>query len=586
MRSLATGPAVLTCGDRPICPSSVHLLSFAWPPPAYCLPICTAQILPAGSCPPPVLFAGPSFVPTGLVGAISLRAAPTVPTVQLEGLAIAQDHRSDGSVALHVTGWLASHETLRDPVAAQHALEKLELRLSLCSAIDGCICVTPCFEDCCRGAVSGDPASLSVGRGVLRVRPPYERNSADTSGGSGLGGHGAAAPSLLVTTPELWWPRGHGKAHLYELRATVCRGSACDEDGALTRRIGLRRVELVQQPALPPSSGMPNGTSFFFRVNGVDVYSKGSNLIPAHVFATAEADEQWHWLLQQAADANMNMVRVWGGGRYQRDSFYERCSELGLMVWQVIACMLRPALPCPTPPCLRTPSCTRGALWWGRGAHFAPLALCGARVLTALFSAHTSQEMIFACALYPRNAPFLATVKREVHEQVSRLAHHACIVVWGGNNENEAALGWYAESRHNRDLYLADYVKLYVDTVVPAVRAADVDRRPIVDTSPSNGIVSNEPYVKRWLPTSSKRSGSPAGSFGDIHYYVRPRAKPDAAAHARPVVAGRSAASRALLPARCLLYTFTRSHALPQNYEADCEDSSTYPLARYVSEHG
>ena len=150
------------------------------------------------------------------------------------------------------------------------------------------------------------------------------------------------------------------------------------------------------------------------------------------------------------------------------------------------------------------------------------------------------QEMIFACALYPRDESFLALVDAEVRQQVRRLATHTSIVIWGGNNENEAALNWYEPSRGQRDLYLTDYVKLYVDTVMPAIRATDYDRRPAVDTSPSNGLLSVDPYVKRWGVTSTKAKAS-AGSWGDIHYY---------------------------------------------NYEADCEDASTYPLARFVSEHG
>jgi beta-mannosidase len=219
------------------------------------------------------------------------------------------------------------------------------------------------------------------------------------------------------------------------------------------------------------------------------------------------------------------LCAVWGGGRYQPDAFYEMAARLGLMVWQ---------------------------------------------------------EMIFACALYPRDDAFLALVDAEVREQVrcratrtwlsravtcchvlsravtwpkhhrtrrrfpatwqvSRLATQPAIVVWGGNNENEAALNWYAESRTQRDLYVTDYVKLYMDTVMPAVRAADADRRPAVDTSPSNGLVgTHQPLVKRWGVVSTKRDAS-AGSWGDIHYY---------------------------------------------NYAADCEEPDTYPLARFVSEHG
>ena len=134
--------------------------------------------------------------------------------------------------------------------------------------------------------------------------------------------------------------------------------------------------------------------------------------------------------------------------------------------------------------------------------------------------------MIFACALYPRDDAFLSLIKREISEQVSRdlarsrsicyrarasscdlpaiseqverLSRHASIVVWGGSNENEFALTWYNESKANRDLYLADYVKLYLDTMRPALAAADPDGRPFVDSSPSNGLVASEPYVKRW----------------------------------------------------------------------------------------
>jgi len=106
-------------------------------------------------------------------------------------------------------------------------------------------------------------------------------------------------------------------------------------------------------------------------------------------------------------------------------------------------------------------------------------------------------------------------------------------VIWGGNNENEGALTWYPESTANRDLYLADYVKLYVDTMATALRAVDTSR-PFVDSSPSNGLISEKPFVKRWGQVQDP-------AWGDVHYY---------------------------------------------NYAADCEDPDTYPKARFVSEHG
>ncbi len=431
---------------------------------------------------------GPSFVPTGLTGAMSLRA-PQESTAELEGVAMRQEHHLDGSVSIYVRGWLAADTSSDGDNGAASAAASPPSSLSLR--------VVLCFPQCDPSATSlegGTRFERWYGEGVL-IASPYA--------GADLSAHTSAeSPSIVLRTPQLWWPRGYGSPALYELQAAVCvqcapLDAAADAGesftraatlGSLVRRtVGMRTVELVTTPDTPPKVGLPNGTSFFFRVNGVDVFAKGANVIPAHIFSTTEwrSSSRWEWLLQQAAHANMNMVRVWGGGRYQPDAFYEAASRLGLMVWQ---------------------------------------------------------EMIFACALYPRDAAFLRSVDREVREQVSRLATHPSIVIWGGNNENEAALSWYEPSREARDLYLADYVKLYVDTVMPAIRAADYETsRPAVDTSPSNGLISGpDPYVKRWGITSTKRHAS-AGAWGDVHYY---------------------------------------------NYAADCEDASTYPLARFVSEHG
>jgi len=398
---------------------------------------------------------GPSLVPTGLTGAVELRASERG-AAELAGLAIAQEHRAGGAVALRVSGWLEQPAGAPPPLATQ--LDAYELRLELC------------YPRCGEG--EGAPAQRVLGVGALTPPPGTTAASAAASI--------SAAPPLLVSSPELWWPRGYGAQPLYEVVATLCmRGGACG--GALRRRVGLRRVELVQEPAPPPTRGAPNGTSFYFRINAVAIFAKGANAIPSHVFASAEASAagvaRWRYILRRAAGAHFNMVRVWGGGRYQGSPFYDACDELGLLVWQ---------------------------------------------------------EFIFACALYPRDAAFLASVRKEVVQQTLRLAHHASVVVWGANNENEQALHWYDESRRNRDLYLVDQAKLYLETLLPAVSSADADARPIVDSSPSNGLVSSVPYVKRWGTVG-------AGSWGDTHYY---------------------------------------------NYVADCEDASTYPSARFVSEHG
>ena len=93
-------------------------------------------------------------------------------------------------------------------------------------------------------------------------------------------------------------------------------------------------MELVQEPAQPPVAGEPAGTTFYFRVNGVPIFAKGSNLIPLDVFSPRATAERARWLLGRAAAAHMNMVRVWGGGRYLPDWFFDAADELGLMIWQ------------------------------------------------------------------------------------------------------------------------------------------------------------------------------------------------------------------------------------------------------------
>ncbi|MGL4309711.1 MAG: beta-mannosidase [Paracoccaceae bacterium] len=194
---------------------------------------------------------------------------------------------------------------------------------------------------------------------------------------------------LTLSQPELWWPAGQGAQVLHDLTLTV--GNA-----VWTRRIGLRDLKLVTEKDTV-------GTGFKFRINGRDVFAKGANWIPADALAGNITREGVRDLLQSAALANMNMIRVWGGGRYEPDWFYDLCDELGLMVWQ---------------------------------------------------------DFMFACHLYPSTEAFLTEVGREVRLQVGRLQHHACIALWCGDNELIGALNWFEESRANRDRYLVSYDRL------------------------------------------------------------------------------------------------------------------------------
>ncbi|MBN8632651.1 MAG: glycoside hydrolase family 2 protein, partial [Rhodobacterales bacterium] len=201
--------------------------------------------------------------------------------------------------------------------------------------------------------------------------------------------HGKVTLSVTLNDPQLWWPNGQGDQPLYDL--TLTSGEA-----TWSCRIGLREMELITEKDAV-------GTGFKFRVNGRDVFAKGANWIPADALASNITQASVRGLLQSAIDANMNMIRVWGGGRYEPDWFYDLCDEMGLMVWQ---------------------------------------------------------DFMFACNLYPSTDDFISVVRQEAFEQVRRLHHHACIALWCGDNELIGALTWFPESRANRDRYLVNYDRL------------------------------------------------------------------------------------------------------------------------------
>jgi len=168
------------------------------------------------------------------------------------------------------------------------------------------------------------------------------------------------------------------------------------------------------------------GTSFYFRVNGIPIWSKGSNLIPLDAFESKVTREDTWRLLQNVLDANMNTVRIWGGGVYQND-----CEILLLLS--------------PQP----------------RSSLFSEVLCCCCCLLLVLYDMCDEmglmvwEEFMFACALYPSDKDFLATVKEEAIYQIKRLIHHPSVVIWSGNNENEQAItqAWFPESIRNPYLY-------------------------------------------------------------------------------------------------------------------------------------
>jgi len=171
---------------------------------------------------------------------------------------------------------------------------------------------------------------------------------------------------IVVRRPQKWWPAGQGDQPLYLLEVTVA-GSA----NAWAQRIGLRTVELDRRPD-------PWGESFQFKVNGRAIFAKGANWIPAHTFVAGLGRADYARDLRAAVAAHMNMVRVWGGGIYEAEAFYDLCDQLGLMVWQ---------------------------------------------------------DFMFACTVYPGDEAFIASCRAEAAYQVRRLRHRACLALWCGNNE-------------------------------------------------------------------------------------------------------------------------------------------------------
>ncbi|HVO68796.1 MAG TPA: glycoside hydrolase family 2 protein [Aggregatilineaceae bacterium] len=184
--------------------------------------------------------------------------------------------------------------------------------------------------------------------------------------------NGEALVQVPVEQPQLWWPNGYGSQPLYRVEVSV-RGN----DTLLDRRqyqIGLRTIELRQQAD-------QWGRSFVFVVNGVPIFAKGSNWIPADSFPTRITDEHLEGLIRSAVESHQNMLRVWGGGFYEEERFYDLCDRYGILVWQ---------------------------------------------------------EFVFACSIYPLHEPaFVENIRLEAVQNIRRLRHRASLALWCGNNEME-----------------------------------------------------------------------------------------------------------------------------------------------------
>lgn len=255
----------------------------------------------------------------------------------------------------------------------------------------------------------------------------------------------------VVPNPKLWWSRGLGEAHLYTFKAELLAGGRLAAEKSA--RTGLRSVKLIREKD-------EAGASFYFELNGVPVFAKGANHIPNDSFITDITDDRYRHEIVSAAESNMNMLRIWGGGFYEQSVLYELCDEYGIMVWQ---------------------------------------------------------DFMFACSMYPGDEPFLANVKAEAEYNVKRLRNHPSVVLWCGNNEIDSAWAQYDEGggwgwkknymQEQRDKIWADYEAVFHRILPEAVQAF----APGTDYWPSSPMIS--------LSGDIKQHAHPLSTEGDIHYW-------------------------------------------------------------------
>jgi beta-mannosidase len=239
----------------------------------------------------------------------------------------------------------------------------------------------------------------------------------------GAGSH-LLTETFVVEKPELWWPNGCGPRRLYDLEVSLGAAEPASGTGPHAARssVGFRSFQVrTGEDAV--------GREMVFVVNGHEVFAKGANWIPADALPSRWTRSRLKGLLESAAEAGMNCLRVWGGGRYESEDFYALCDELGILVWQ---------------------------------------------------------DCMFSCALYPSSPDFLEKVEEEITHQVKRLSSHPSLGLWCGNNEALGAITWYEESRRSPARYIVDYDRLTEGVLGKVIRKLDPGRL-FWPSSPSAG---------------------------------------------------------------------------------------------------
>ncbi|EAQ93729.1 hypothetical protein CHGG_01964 [Chaetomium globosum CBS 148.51] len=221
--------------------------------------------------------------------------------------------------------------------------------------------------------------------------------------------------SFLIDSPALWYPIRYGKQPLYDIKATLLASN--EEVDTLSKRIGLRRAELIQRPLQEQP-----GTSFFFEVNNIPIYCGGSDWIPADNFIPRISRQRYFDWIKLVAEGNQFMIRIWGGGIYEEQAFYDACDELGILVWQ---------------------------------------------------------DFMFGCGNYPAWPALLESIDREARENVKLLRHHPSIVIWAGNNEDyqyqeSEGLTYDYENKDAESWLKTDFPARYIYEKILAKACADL----------------------------------------------------------------------------------------------------------------
>lgn len=246
-------------------------------------------------------------------------------------------------------------------------------------------------------------------------------------------GSNIASVKFRILNPELWWPNSIGKPTLYHFTGKLfINGYLVD---SIRTQTGIRTISLFRDDD-------EYGRSFYFQVNGLPVFMKGANLVPPDPFLTQKSDSEYVRLASDAYRVGMNMIRVWGGGAYAPESFYNACDSLGILVWQ---------------------------------------------------------DLMFANGMYPADSGFVSTVKQEIVQQGRRISNHPSLAIWCGNNEADVAWknwGWQKEFQLSADdsAHIYNNYNFIFKELIPDLLEETAPGTPYIESSPLSNWGKSENF--------------------------------------------------------------------------------------------